>query len=176
MVSTLVDSQFLLGLRDRKLSIKVELNHFNVNFILTYNIYVVKWNYFTTIFLILLSFFSKGGSLGVLPLGEKGRKDHSLPLLHAHSGIYHFSSLLSKLLSVFCGWQEETEILISRLLSNMIGMYVAAYVWTSAKNEGNTINSLDCRDCWDVKFVSLLVRVCNRESLFSSYVCNLFLL
>lgn len=26
-----------------------------------------------------------GGSLGVLPLGEKGRKDHSLPLLHAHS-------------------------------------------------------------------------------------------
>ena len=51
-----------------------------------------------------------------------------------------------------------------------------AYVWTSAKNEGNTINSLDCRDCWDVKFVSLLVRVCNRESLFSSYVCNLFLL
>lgn len=101
MVSTLVDSQFLLGLRDRKLSIKVELNHFNVNFILTYNIYVVKWNYFTTIFLILLSFFSKGGSLGVLPLGEKGRKDHSLPLLHAHSGIYHFSSLLSKLLSVF---------------------------------------------------------------------------
>ena len=27
MVSTLVDSQFLLGLRDRKLSIKVEWNH-----------------------------------------------------------------------------------------------------------------------------------------------------
>lgn len=42
MVSTLVDSQFLLGLRDRKLSIKVELNHFNVNFILIYNIYVVR--------------------------------------------------------------------------------------------------------------------------------------
>ena len=50
-----------------------------------------------------LIFLSKGGSLGVLPLGEKGRKDHSLPLLHAHSGMYHFSSLLSKLLSVFCG-------------------------------------------------------------------------
>lgn len=42
MVSSLVDSQFLLGLRDRKLRMKVELNHFNVNFILTYNVYMVK--------------------------------------------------------------------------------------------------------------------------------------
>ena len=34
-----------------------------------------------------LFYFIEGGSLGVLPLGDVGRKDHSLPLLHAHSGM-----------------------------------------------------------------------------------------
>ena len=39
-------------------------------------------NHFT-----LFSFDSQGGgSLGVLPLGDVGRMEQSLPLLHAHSG------------------------------------------------------------------------------------------
>ena len=36
-----------------------------------------------------------------------------------------------------CGWQEEPAILISRLLLRMHSTYVAAFYWTSTKNEWN---------------------------------------
>ena len=41
-----------------------------------------------------------------------------------------------------CGRQVEAAILISRLLLGMRRMYVAAFVWTSTKNEWNVHNAI----------------------------------
>ena len=41
-----------------------------------------------------------------------------------------------------CGRQVEPAILISRLLLGMRRMYVAAFVWTSTKNEWNVHNAI----------------------------------
>ena len=114
---------------------------------------------------------SKGGSLGVLPLGEKGRKDHSLPLLHAHSGIYHFSSLLVSYFLFFCEWQEETEILISRLLLRVIGILCSQLTFGLPLKMKGILDFLIAGTVGAIKLVSSLVRVCYRESLFQSNIC-----
>ena len=77
----------------------------------------------------IVSFDSQGGgSLGVLPLGDVGRMEQSLPLLHAHSGGLSFKqtgafNLFFSVMWLFWNFSFYFKTYINKLSCSILTLY-----------------------------------------------------